>query len=104
MRYGFYLPTRGGTATPDALETLVRRGEALGFASVMIAAAFFQSAVYRMLMRLAPHIHHVAAAFLVSAGVFIKVAGPRYCGPSIWASRLGAFGIRLQFWQRLEYR
>jgi len=37
MRYGFYLPTRGGTATPDALETLVQRGEALGFASVMIA-------------------------------------------------------------------
>jgi len=37
MRYGFYLPTRGETATPEALETLVRRGEALGFASVMIA-------------------------------------------------------------------
>ena len=37
MRYGFYLPTRGRTATPDALETLVRRGEALGFHSVMIA-------------------------------------------------------------------
>jgi probable F420-dependent oxidoreductase len=37
MRYGFYLPTRGPTATPEALETLVQRGEALGFASVMIA-------------------------------------------------------------------
>jgi probable F420-dependent oxidoreductase len=37
MRYGFYLPTRGHTATPDALETLVTRGEALGFSSVMIA-------------------------------------------------------------------
>jgi probable F420-dependent oxidoreductase len=37
MRYGFYLPTRGQTATPEALETLVTRGEALGFASVMIA-------------------------------------------------------------------
>jgi probable F420-dependent oxidoreductase len=37
MRYGFYLPTRGRTATPEALETLVARGEALGFASVMIA-------------------------------------------------------------------
>ena len=37
MRYGFYLPTRGRTATPEDLETLVRRGEALGFASVMIA-------------------------------------------------------------------
>lgn len=37
MRYGFYLPTRGATATPDAIETLVRRGEALGFSSVMIA-------------------------------------------------------------------
>jgi len=37
MRYGFYLPTRGRTATPEALETLVQRGEALGFSSVMIA-------------------------------------------------------------------
>jgi probable F420-dependent oxidoreductase len=37
MRYGFYLPTRGQTATPEAIETLVRRGESLGFASVMIA-------------------------------------------------------------------
>ena len=37
MRYGFYLPTRGQTATPEGLETLVQRGEALGFASVMIA-------------------------------------------------------------------
>ena len=34
MRYGFYLPTRGQTATPEAL---VQRGEALGFSSVMIA-------------------------------------------------------------------
>ena len=37
MRYGFYLPTRGATATADALTALVRRAEALGFASVMIA-------------------------------------------------------------------
>src|ERR671931_253980 len=37
MRYGFYLPTRGATATPEALQTLVTRGEALGFHSVMIA-------------------------------------------------------------------
>ena len=37
MRYGFYLPTRGATATPEALATLVTRGEALGFHSVMIA-------------------------------------------------------------------
>jgi probable F420-dependent oxidoreductase len=37
VRYGFYLPTRGGCATADALETLVQRGEALGFHSVMIA-------------------------------------------------------------------
>ena len=37
MRYGFYLPTRGRTATPEDLEALVGRGEALGFASVMIA-------------------------------------------------------------------
>jgi probable F420-dependent oxidoreductase len=37
MRFGFYLPTRGQTATPEALETLVARGEALGFSSVVIA-------------------------------------------------------------------
>jgi probable F420-dependent oxidoreductase len=37
MRYGFYLPTRGATATPDAIEALVARGEALGFSSVVIA-------------------------------------------------------------------
>jgi probable F420-dependent oxidoreductase len=37
MRYGFYLPTRGRTASPDALETLVTRAEGLGFSSVVIA-------------------------------------------------------------------
>lgn len=37
MRYGFYLPTRGQTATPEALKTLVQRGEACGFDSVVIA-------------------------------------------------------------------
>src|SRR6202162_1398314 len=37
MRYGFYLPTRGACATAEALEALLGRGEALGFASVMIA-------------------------------------------------------------------
>lgn len=37
MRCGFYLPTRGRTAAPEALETLVHRGEELGFHSVMIA-------------------------------------------------------------------
>ena len=37
MHYGFYLPTRGPAATSEDLETLVQRGEALGFHSVMIA-------------------------------------------------------------------
>ena len=37
MRYGFYLPTRGQTTTPDDIATLVQRGEAYGFHSVMIA-------------------------------------------------------------------
>jgi len=37
MRYGFYSPTRGETATPEALATLVTRAEALGFHSVVIA-------------------------------------------------------------------
>jgi probable F420-dependent oxidoreductase len=37
MKFGFYLPTRGQTATAEALETFVARGEALGFHSAMIA-------------------------------------------------------------------
>ena len=37
MRFGFYLPTRGATAAPEALEALVARGESLGFSSVVIA-------------------------------------------------------------------
>ena len=37
MRYAFYAPTRGRTATPDALEAVLARGESLGFSSVMIA-------------------------------------------------------------------
>src|ERR1700736_3467312 len=37
MRYGFYLPTRGPTATRDGVLTLAREGERLGLHSVMIA-------------------------------------------------------------------
>ncbi len=37
MRYGFYLPTRGQTASPESLESLVARAEGLGFSSVVIA-------------------------------------------------------------------
>ena len=37
MHYGFYLPTRGQTTTPEDISTLAQRGEALGFHSVMIA-------------------------------------------------------------------
>lgn len=37
MRFGFYLPTRGACATGEALESLLGRGETLGFDSVMIA-------------------------------------------------------------------
>src|SRR5437773_10641204 len=37
MRYGFYLPTRGATATAESLSKILRLGEAHGFASVMIA-------------------------------------------------------------------
>ena len=36
MRYGFYLPTRGRSATPEALQQLVERAEVLGFHSVVI--------------------------------------------------------------------
>jgi probable F420-dependent oxidoreductase len=37
MRYGFYLPTRGSTATRDGILALAREGERLGFNSAMIA-------------------------------------------------------------------
>src|SRR5712691_4302912 len=37
MHYGFYLPTRGQTTTPDDIDTLVQHGEAHGFHSVMIS-------------------------------------------------------------------
>jgi len=37
MRYGFYLPTRGPNAQRDALSAFARKGEAVGFDSVMIA-------------------------------------------------------------------
>jgi probable F420-dependent oxidoreductase len=37
MRYGFYLPTRGPTATRDGILALAREGERLGFNSAMIA-------------------------------------------------------------------
>ena len=36
MRYGFYLPTRGPLAEPDAIETIVRDGESMGFATIVI--------------------------------------------------------------------
>jgi probable F420-dependent oxidoreductase len=37
MRYGFYLPTRGPTATRDGILALVREGERLGLHSAMVA-------------------------------------------------------------------
>src|SRR5262245_56084920 len=37
MRYGFYLPTRGPTATREAILALAREGERLGLHSAMIA-------------------------------------------------------------------
>jgi len=37
VRFGFYLPTRGPTATRDGILTLAREGERLGFASAMVA-------------------------------------------------------------------
>ncbi len=37
MRFGFYLPTRGPLATRPSLQAILKRGESLGFASVMVA-------------------------------------------------------------------
>ena len=37
MRYGFYLPTRGPTATREGVLALAREGERLGLHSAMMA-------------------------------------------------------------------
>ena len=37
MRYGFYLPTRGPTATREGILALAREGDRLGLHSAMIA-------------------------------------------------------------------
>jgi len=37
MRYGFYFPTRGPTATRDGILALAREGERLGFHPAMVA-------------------------------------------------------------------
>jgi len=37
VRFGFYLPTRGPTATRDGVLALAREGERLGLHSAMIA-------------------------------------------------------------------
>ena len=36
MRYGFYLPTRGPLGEPDAIRQLVRKGEQLGYSTIVI--------------------------------------------------------------------
>ena len=36
MKYGFYLPTRGPLGEPDAIEEIVRQGEAMGFSTIVI--------------------------------------------------------------------
>jgi alkanesulfonate monooxygenase SsuD/methylene tetrahydromethanopterin reductase-like flavin-dependent oxidoreductase (luciferase family) len=36
MRYGFYLPTRGPLSEPDAIAEIVRQGEAMGYATMVI--------------------------------------------------------------------
>ena len=36
MKYGFYLPTRGPLAVPDAITSVVRGGESMGYATIVI--------------------------------------------------------------------
>ena len=36
MKYGFYLPTRGPLAQPDAIAAIVRGGETMGYATVVV--------------------------------------------------------------------
>jgi probable F420-dependent oxidoreductase len=36
MRFGFYLPTRGPLSEPDAIAEIVRQGEAMGYATIVI--------------------------------------------------------------------
>jgi len=37
MRYGFYMPTRGELCEPDAIATVAREGEAMGYSSMVFA-------------------------------------------------------------------
>src|SRR5712691_12019188 len=48
--------------------------------------------------------HSSSSSGSLSNRALRKVAGPRYWGPSTWASRLGVVGIRLQFSQRHHFR
>jgi len=36
MKYGFTVPSRGPLATPDALATIAKRGEQLGYDSISL--------------------------------------------------------------------
>jgi alkanesulfonate monooxygenase SsuD/methylene tetrahydromethanopterin reductase-like flavin-dependent oxidoreductase (luciferase family) len=45
VRFGFYLPTRGRTAGPEAIEAMVAHGESLGFSSVIADHLVFPVAI-----------------------------------------------------------
>jgi len=46
-------------------------GMGLVLTVVIVAATFFQSAVRRWIRSLLPHVHRLAAAFLIGAGVYL---------------------------------
>ena len=37
MKFGYYLPTRGPLAEPDAIAAIVRAGESMGYATIVVA-------------------------------------------------------------------
>src|SRR5947207_15716133 len=72
MRYGFYLPTRGPTATRDGILALPREGERLGLHSAMIA----DHIVFRVESRSTyPYSLHVTHATVADALAPFSVLG-----------------------------
>jgi cytochrome c biogenesis protein CcdA len=59
----------GGRATQTVAYGL---GKGSVLTVVIVAAAFFQTAVARFIRALVPYVHRLAAAFLLGAGIFIS--------------------------------
>ncbi|MBT6276720.1 MAG: LLM class flavin-dependent oxidoreductase, partial [Chromatiales bacterium] len=85
MRFGFYLPTRGPTAEPEALTTLAQQAELRGFHSVMIADHIVIPAKIE-----SAYPYTVSGAFLSEAEALEQLALMSFIGARTTALRLVA--------------